>query len=146
MNFARVAMAAVAAWLVSIPIGYVVNEILLKDLMVANAAAMRSNEVIMANLPLGFGFSLVGFFAFAYAFAKGYEGGNGTMEGIRFGVLVAIMLQCFAGIWMYIVFPISGSMAVAGLIDGIVEFALYGAIVGTIYKPATSPARHAAAL
>jgi hypothetical protein len=146
MNFARVALAAVVAWVVSIPIGFVVNEILLKDMMVANAAAMRPNDAIMANLPLGFGFTLVGFFAFAYAFAKGYEGGNGTMEGIRFGVLVAIMLQCFAGIWMFIVFPITGSMAVAGLVDGIVEFALYGAIVGTIYKPVTAPAKHAAAL
>lgn len=141
MNFARVAMAAVAAWVVSIPVGYVVNEILLKDMMVANAAAMRPNEVVMSLLPLGFGFTLVGFFAFAYAYAKGYEGGSGTMEGIRYGVLIAVMLDCFGIIWYYIVFPITGALSVAMLIDAIFEFALYGAIVGTIYKPAHVPSR-----
>lgn len=141
MNFTRVATAAVAAWVVSIPVEYVVNEIVLKDLFTANAAAYRAEEAIMANLPLGFGFMLIGFFAFAYAYAKGYEGGNGTMEGIRFGVLVAIMLDCFVLIWNYITTPISGSMAVAFMIDSIAEFALYGAVVGTIYKPAGVPAR-----
>jgi hypothetical protein len=63
------------------------------------------------------------------------------MEGIRFGVLVAIMLDCFVLIWNYITTPISGSMAVAFMIDYIAEFALYGAVVGTIYKPAGVPAR-----
>jgi hypothetical protein len=136
MNFARVAAAAVAAWIVSIPVGYVVNEIMLKDVYLANAAAMRPQEAVMANLPLGFAATLVGFFAFAYMYAKGYEGTNGTVEGIRFGVLVAVMLSGFALIWQYIVYPISGSMAAAVVIDTFVEVALYGAIVGTIYKPA----------
>ena len=141
MNFARVATAAVAAWIVSIPVAYVVNEIILNDLFTANAAAYRPQEAIMASLPLGFGFMLIGFFAFAYAYAKGYEGGNGTMEGIRFGVLVAIMLDCFALIWNYVTTPISGSLAAAFMIDYIAEFALYGAVVGTIYKPAHAPSR-----
>ena len=35
---------------------------------------------------------LLAFFAFAYAFAKGYEGTNGVMEGIRFGVLTGIVV------------------------------------------------------
>jgi hypothetical protein len=136
MNFARVAAAAVAAWIVSLPVGYVVNEILLKEMYVANAAAYRPEAALQANLPIGFGFMLVGFFAFAYAYAKGYEGTNGTMEGVRFGVLVAIMLNCFAAIWTYVAMPISLSLAVAVMIDLVVEFALYGAIVGAVYRPA----------
>jgi len=136
MNFARVAAAAVSAWVVSIPVGYVVNEILLKDMFLANAAAFRPQEAVMANVPIGFGFMLLGFFAFAYTYAKGYEGGVGAMEGIRFGVLVALMICSFALIWTYVTAPISGSLAAAMMIDGIVEFALYGAIVGAVYKPA----------
>ena len=141
MNFARVAAAAVAAWVVSIPVGFVVNEVLLKAMFEANAAAFRPEEAIMANLPLGFAATLVGFFAFAYMFAKGYEGTNGTMEGIRFGVLVAMLLICFAIFWQYLVFPISGNLSAAMIIDVVVEFALYGAIVGSIYKPAASGTR-----
>ncbi|MDP6581906.1 MAG: hypothetical protein QF681_14725 [Vicinamibacterales bacterium] len=53
---------------------------------------------------------------------------------MRFGVLVAIMLICFAGVWGYVVFPISAGLAAALAIDYIVEFAAYGMIVGAIYK------------
>ena len=145
MNLARVAAAAVVVWIVSIGIGYLVNEVLLVDLMVANAAAMRPQAEIMANLPLGFVFLLLGFFAFAYAYAKGYEGGNGIAEGVRFGLLAALIVIGFGVIWQYVAFPISGSMAIAVIIDCIVELAIYGAIVGAIYKPAV-PVRRAASV
>jgi hypothetical protein len=141
MNFPRVAAAAVIAWIVSLPVGYVVNEILLKDLFLANSAALRPEADIQAGVPIGFGFMLIGFFAFAYTYAKGYEGGNGTMEGIRFGVLVALMISCFATIWAYVTTPVSINMAAAMMIDAIVEFALYGAIVGSVYKPVASNTR-----
>jgi len=143
MNFARVAAAAVAAWVVSLGVGYLVNEILLKEVYTANAAALRPDAAIMANLPLGFAFMLVGFFAFAYAYAKGYEGTSGVMEGIRYGVLVAVMINCFSTIWSYITVPINGTMVMAMMIDYIVEFALYGAIVGAIYKPVPKRAHNA---
>jgi hypothetical protein len=146
MNFVRVAAAAVAAWIVSLPVGYVVNEILLKDIYTANAAALRTQEALQENLPIGFAATLIGFFAFAYTYAKGYEGTNGAMEGLRFGVLVAIMVNCFAVVWTYVTSPISGSMVTAMMIDVIVEFALYGAIVGAIYKPAAIPTSRATAV
>jgi hypothetical protein len=143
MNFARIAAAAVVAWLVSIPVGFVVNEYLLADVYLPNAAALRGDADMLGKLPLGFGFLLIGYFAFAYAYAKGYEGGNGVMEGIRFGVLVAIMVVCFGIVWQYILYPITGTMSVAMIIDSIVEMAIYGAIVGAIYKPLPAASRAA---
>ena len=139
MNFVRVAAAAVVAWIVSIGIGFFVNEVLLADLALANAPAMRPEAELMAKLPLGFAFLLLGFFAFAYAYAKGYEGRNGVIEGIRFGVVAALLVIGFGVIWQYVVFPISGTMAVAIVIDTIVELAIYGAIVGAIYRPTGVP-------
>ena len=141
MNFARIAGAAAAAWVVSLPVGYVVNEILLKDMYRANAAAFRPEDALQANLPIGFAFTLLGFFAFAYAYAKGYEGTNGPMEGVRFGVLVAILLICFGLVWSYVTTPVAGSLIIAMAIDVIVEFALYGAIVGAIYRPVPARSR-----
>ena len=58
------------------------------------------------------------------------------MEGVRFGVVVALVVIGFGVIWQYVAFPIDGAMAVAGIIDAIVELAIYGAIVGAIYRPA----------
>ena len=134
MNLARVAAAAVVAWIVSLGIGFFVNTVLLADLARANTPPMRPEAEVTGMLPLGFVFLLFGFFAFAYAYAKGYEGGNGVIEGIRFGLLVAVLITGFAGIWQYIVFPISGSMSMAIIVDAFVELPIYGAIVGAIYK------------
>ena len=134
MNLPRVAIAAVVAWIVSLGIGFVVNTVLLADLARANTPPMRPEADITGMLPMGFLFLLAGFFAFAYAYAKGYEGRNGVMEGIRFGVLVAVIITGFAGIWQYIVFPISGSMSAAIIVDTFVELPIYGAIVGALYR------------
>jgi hypothetical protein len=137
MNFGRIAAAAVVAWIVSLPVGFFVNTVLLADIYAANQSALRPEAEMNASLPLGFAFLLIGFFAFAYAYAKGYEGGNGVMEGIRFGVVVAVMLAGFGLIWQYILFPVNATYAAAIIIDSIVEFSIYGAIVGAIYKPST---------
>jgi hypothetical protein len=142
MNFTRVAAAAVLAWLASVPVGYVANEIVLKGTFTANAAALRPEADIASNVPIGFAFMLVGFFVFAYTYAKGYEGGSGVIEGIRFGVIVALLIDCFAWSWYWATVPINSAMVMALMIDYVVEFTLYGAIVGAIYKPAavTKPA------
>ena len=60
---------------------------------------MRPEAELMGNLPIGFAFLLLGFFAFAYVYAKGYEGGDGVVEGIRFGVLVSLIVVGFGLIW-----------------------------------------------
>ena len=100
---------------------------------------------LTGNLPLGFAFLLLAFFAFAYAYAKGYEGGSGLMEGIRFGVLVALVVVGFGHIWQYVMYPITASWAAAIIVDQVVELAIYGAIVGVIYKPTSIPTRRTVA-
>jgi hypothetical protein len=146
MNFPRIAVAALAAWIVSLVVGFFVNDFLLADLLAANQAAMRPDAEMTARLPVGFALLLVGFFAFAYAFAKGYEGTNGVNEGVRFGVLVGLVVLGFANVWQWVLYPITNGMLLAGVISSIVEMALYGAIVGWIYKPSPPAAGNAAAL
>lgn len=140
MNFGRIAAAAVIAWVVSLGLGFFVNDVLFAGLAADNAAVMRPEAEVMANLPLGFVFLLLGFFAFSYAYAKGYEGGNGLVEGARFGVLTSLVVVGFGLIWQYVMFPITVSYATAIILDSIVELSLYGAIVGAIYRPASAPA------
>lgn len=45
------------------------------------------------------------------------------------------MLITLAAVWGYVVFPISSGLAAALAIDYVVEFAIYGMIVGSIYRP-----------
>jgi hypothetical protein len=137
MNFPRVAIAAVVAWVVYLGVSFVVHTMIFADVYETHRSVMRPEDQANAILPVGFVFALVGFFAFSYAYAKGYEGGSGMQEGLRFGVIVGILLCCFAKIWEYMVWPVSGTLLVGWMIDAIVEFALYGIIVGLVYKPRT---------
>ncbi|MEK6629129.1 MAG: hypothetical protein AABY89_00175 [Acidobacteriota bacterium] len=133
MNFGRVAASAVVAWIAFLVINPVVNNVLLADLYAQHAAVFRPQNEI--NLVVGLGAALLGSFVFSYAYAKGYEGGRGAIEGLRYGVIVGLMLACFAVVWSYVVLPISARLAVAWIVDTIAEMAIYGAIVGLIYKP-----------
>ena len=135
MNYARVLAAGVAAFVVSMGVGFFVNEVLLAEVYLANAAALRTEEAMGGTLPVGFVFLFAGFLAFAYAYAKGYEGGRGWIEGIRFGL-----------IWQWVLYPIDTAMATAIIVDSAIELAIYGAIVGAIYKPAASTTSRAAAV
>jgi hypothetical protein len=133
MNFARVAAAAVTAWIVYLGVSFVVNSVVLVDLYAQHARVFRPAAEM--NLAFGFGATLIGFFVFAYAYAKGYEGGAGAVEGLRYGVVVGLLLACFAVAWNYVVLPVSGALAAAWIVDTIVEMAIYGVVVGLVYKP-----------
>ena len=135
MNLGRVAIAAIVSCVLYLGISLLVHAVLLTDLYLQYAHVMRPEADRQQILPAGFVLALVGFFAFAYAYAKGYEGGSGTQEGLRFGVLVGILICCFATIWEYLVFPIGRRLLLAWCIDHIVEFAIYGMVVGAVYKP-----------
>jgi hypothetical protein len=146
MNFPRVALAALVAWVAYLGISFLVHRVLLDDIYTQHASIMRSEPEQMSILPIGFGFALLGFFVFSYTYAKGYEGGNGRQEGLRFGVIVGILICSFATVFQYMVWPISSSLLIAWLIDNIVEFAIYGMIVGTLYKPLPAGSRRPAAI
>ena len=139
MNHPRVALAAVAAWVVSVVLGYFVNAYLLMDLYAAHEALFRPQ--VEVNVFLGFGAQLLAFFVFAYMYAKGYEGTSGLQEGLRFGVLVGLLLLGFSSAWNYAVLRVSDALGMAWMIDGLVQMSIYGVVVGLVYKPRPVAAR-----
>jgi putative flippase GtrA len=139
MNYGRIVLAAVAAWIVSIPLGYLVNNVWLLRLYQANAWAFRRTEQITPLLPLGFGLQLLAFCAFAYVYARGYEGTESRIgEGVRYGLVIAIMIDGFAIVWNYVTEPIALRLGILQLIEHVGEFGVYGAIVGLIYRAKTN--------
>lgn len=137
MNIRRIALAAVVAWLVSLAIGFLVNDYLFVGMIAANSAALRPTSALTANLPVGLGVLLLAFFALAYVYAKGYEGGSGIAEGVRFGVAIGVVVVGFGVVWQWVMYPIDATLGVAMIIDSIVELAIYGAIIGAVYKPSS---------
>jgi putative flippase GtrA len=135
MNYPRIVLAGLAAWLASIALGYLINDVWLFRLYQANAWAFRRPSDIAALLAFGLGAQLVACFAFAITYAKGYEGeGSALGEGIRYGLLVALMVDGFAVVWNYVTEPIAPRLGVLELVARIGEFGVYGAVVGLIYR------------
>jgi hypothetical protein len=136
MNFARVALAALAAWFVYLALGFLIHAVMLNDLWQAlmRDGVARSATNSNAMMPMGFALALPGMFAFSYAYAKGYEGGPGLQEGLRFGVLVGIMLVTFGLVWNYITFPLPTQYITSTAVATIIEFGAIGMVVGLVYR------------
>jgi hypothetical protein len=136
MSYPRIVLAGLAVWVASIAVGYVINDMWLVRLYQANAWAYRRPDDIMPLLPVGFAAQLLGCFAFAFAYAKGYErNGSGLGQGIRFGLVIAILIDGFATVWNLVSQPIAVRLGVLEMVSRIGEFGVYGAIVGLIYQP-----------
>jgi hypothetical protein len=138
MNMSRLALAAVAAWIVDSIYGYCVYGQALMGEFASYPGVFRSMEAVNGKLPLMFAGSLLGFFALAYIFAKGHEGGNGLAEGLRFGVVLAIFEFGMISIGNYAVMNIGRKLAVEMAIAGFVEGVLSGVVLGLVYRPAAS--------
>lgn len=136
MNFKRVGLAALAAWVTYMVLGFLIHGVMLDDMWQSLIRDDVARSTVNANalLPLGMGLALPGALAFTYAYAKGYEGGAGLQEGLRFGVLIGLMLVIFGILWNYIVFPLPSQYVTSVAVATIIEFAAIGMVVGLIYR------------
>jgi len=136
MNYARLAMAAVAATVFDAAYGFLVYGMALAPEFARYPAVYRSNEAGQAFLPLMFGGLLIAIVSVAIIYAKGYEGGSGLAEGLRFGILIGVFVVfAFAGV-NYAVLNIGRKLAAMTAAAGFVEWMLIGTIIGLVYKPA----------
>jgi len=138
MNYTRIVLAGAATWIASLALGYLINNVWLLPLYHANAWAFRRDQDVMPLLPIGFGVQLVACLAFAFAYAKGYERNreaSGIAQGVRFGLLMSIIIAGFAVVWNYVTEPIAPRLGILEVLSVIGQFGIYGAIVGLVYHP-----------
>jgi hypothetical protein len=136
MNYKRLALAAVVAWVVDSIYGVVVWMMMLGGEFAKYPAVFRPQADMNARLPLMFAGSLLAMFALAYIYAKGYEGGNGIQEGLRFGVLLALFTFGFVSIGIYGSFNIGRRLAAMASCVSFVEMIIVGTVIGALYRPA----------
>ncbi len=76
-------------------------------------------------------------FLFTYVFIKGYES-RGMLEGVRYGLIVGLMMNGVGAFNQYVLFPVPFVFAVKWFVFGMIEFILAGAVVAAIYRPKAS--------
>src|SRR5207245_9895361 len=97
MNYGRLALAAVAAWLVDAVYGFTVYGTVLSGEFGRYPGVYRPTDSQAAYMPILFAGILLATFVASYVYAKGYEGGSGVQEGMRLGVLIGVIVFRSAG-------------------------------------------------
>ena len=136
MNYTRLALAAVVATIADMVYGFAVYGTALANEFGRYPSVFRAMDEINTKIPFMIVGTLVAMFAVAYIYAKGYEGGGGIQEGLRFGVLMGLFVVGYIAVGNYAVMNIGRRLALAMAVAGFVEWVVVGIAIGVIYKPA----------
>jgi hypothetical protein len=141
MNYGRLALAAVVATVVDAVYGFLVWGTLLAGEFSRYLYVFRPPEVGASYMPFLFLGVLLAMFVAAYIYAKGYEGGAGLQEGMRFGVCLGFFVVGAFYVVDYAILNIGRKLAVFMAIAGFVEWVIAGTVIGALYKPAGTSSR-----
>jgi len=76
-------------------------------------------------------------FLFIYIFTKGYEG-KGVAEGIRYGLIIGLLMLVVGMFNQYAVYPIPLNLTIQWFIYGLIQFIIVGIVAALIYRPETA--------
>ena len=127
-------LAFLACFVVSQVLGFLIHGVWLAPTYESLASVWRPNaemESLMGVMPLT---AAVLVFAFCYIFTKGYEG-KGVMEGVRYGLWVALLCAIPQSFDSFVIYPVPLSLAVKWAASGVAYFVILGAVLALIYKP-----------
>ena len=92
MNYGRVVLAGLAGAVAYFVCGGVISGQLIAKEHKPYEGVYRSREAIMHYFPMGIAATFIAIIILAAIYAKGYEGGSGALEGLRFGALIGIFI------------------------------------------------------
>jgi len=142
MNFTRIALAAVGAFVAYFVVGGLGFVLLpsLKKEFAKFPAVYRSSEGIKSVMPVGMVAMFVAILALAVLYAMVYQGGSSVAEGARFGALFGALIGVFVEgafvVHNYVNLNIGGKLTLQQGIAYFVEWLAVGIVLGLIYRPA----------
>ena len=141
MNYSRLALAALGGMVASFAFGFLVFWLapgLVKEGH-KYPAVFRPKEEMMKVMPIGFVATLTAILVAAIIFAMNHQGGSGTTEGARFGVLIGIFVVCASVLHNYVNLNIGLKLALGQAVTYFVQWTIIGIVIGLIYKPLATP-------
>jgi hypothetical protein len=136
MNYGRIIIAAVVAWIVYFAVGGLLLGKLVADYYRPYPGVYRSIDAVMSRFPIGIAGMLVAMLVLAFIYAKGYEGGAGIVEGARFGLLIGVFFVCAVVGDEYVTLNIGRKLALVMAAGRLVGWVIVGMAIGLVYKPA----------
>jgi len=143
MNYGRLALAVVGAFVADAVFGFLVYGTLLAHEFEQFPNVYRPMATQGKYMPILFAGILVAMIAAAYIYAKGYEGGSGIAEGVRFGVCIGLFAAGYAAIVGYSLTNIDHYLGFHLALANFFEWTINGTVIGAIYRPAARAGRAA---
>lgn len=130
-------LAVVVAFVALAALDYVIHDVLLRGDYQAVSTLVRP-EIQVGPVLVG---ELVFAFLFTWIYTKGYEPGRPPLgQGIRYGLALGALYWGAGSIIHYGVIPVGGGLTVKWIVFGLIETAILGALVASLYKPAAQAA------
>ena len=138
MNFTRIALAAIGAFVAYFVLGGLSFAALpwLKNEFLKYPAVYRSQEGIKSVMPAGMAAMFLAMLVLAVIYGMLYQGGSGFAEGARFGTLIGVFAVCAFVVHNYVNLNIGLKLTLEQAAAYFVEWTVVGIVIGLIYKPA----------
>jgi ABC-type multidrug transport system permease subunit len=134
MNVKRFVIAGIAVFVAMMILDFIFHMGLMGPVYEEIKEVTRSDSEMMRVMPIGYIFALLWSFLFCYIFIRGREG-KGLIEGVRFGILMALFYSLITSIWQWTIYPIPFKLVIYWFLIGLVEMVILGILVAGIYKP-----------
>ncbi len=141
MNYSRLALAALGGTVASFAFGSLVFWLVpsLTNEAHKYPAVFRPKEKMMTVMPIGLVATFLAILVVAIIFAMVHQGGSGTVEAARFGVLIGIFVVCAFVLHNYVNLNIGLKLALGQAVAYFVQWTIVGIVIGLIYKPLATP-------
>ena len=130
-------MGWIAVFLVMQAYGYVIHEIGLSETYQSLASVFRPREQMDSMMWMMMVAGVFSMLLFCYIFTMGYEG-RGIIEGVRYGALIGLFMSIITAVDSYVIYPLTGQLAVIWFVTGVIGFIIAGAVFAAIYKPSSA--------
>ena len=141
MNYPSIGLAALGGTVAYFALGFLVFWLVPGFINEGHKypAVFRPKEEMMSVMPIGLVATLIAILVVAIFFAMIHQGGSGTTEGARFGVLIGIFVVCAFVLHNYVNLNIGLKLALGQAVAYFVQWTIIGIVIGLIYKPLARP-------
>jgi hypothetical protein len=141
MNYSRLALAALGGTVASFAFGFLVFWLVPGLIKEGHKypAVFRPKEEMKTVMPIGIVATFMSILVVAIIFAMIHQGGSGTTEGARFGVLIGIFVVCAFVLHNYVNLNIGLKLALGQAAVYFLQWTIIGIVIGLIYKPLATP-------
>ena len=141
MNYASLGLAALGGTVASFAFGFLVFWLVPALIKEGHKypAEFRPKEEMKNVMPIGLVATFMAILVAAIIFAMIPQGGSGTTEGARFGVLIGIFVVCAFVLHNYVNLNIGLKLALGQAVAYFVQWTIVGIVIGLIYKPLATP-------